>query len=171
MGILICGLNGVGKSTVGKSLAERLSYRFIDNEDLFFPKVDPSYEFANPRTKTEVIRVLDDMISENKCFIFCAVRGDYGERLLAALDYIIYIYVPKEERDKRVFNRSYEKFGDRMLEGGDLYEKENSFLLLAQNRPDDYVERWLGEVNIPVIRIDGTRPVADNVKYLVSVLK
>ena len=29
MGILICGLNGVGKSTIGKKLAERLSYCFI----------------------------------------------------------------------------------------------------------------------------------------------
>ena len=47
MGILICGLNGVGKSTIGKKLAERLSYRFIDNENLYFPKDDKSYMFSN----------------------------------------------------------------------------------------------------------------------------
>lgn len=44
MGILICGLNGTGKSTLGRILADRLGYEFIDNEDLFFPKADPSYE-------------------------------------------------------------------------------------------------------------------------------
>ena len=33
MGILICGLNGTGKSTLGRMLAERLGYCFIDNED------------------------------------------------------------------------------------------------------------------------------------------
>ena len=27
-----CGLNGVRKSTIGKKLAECLSYQFIDNE-------------------------------------------------------------------------------------------------------------------------------------------
>lgn len=54
MGILICGLNGVGKSTVGKILAERLSYRFIDNEDLFFPKNDLSYEYDNSRSNAHV---------------------------------------------------------------------------------------------------------------------
>ena len=58
-----------------------------------------------------------------------------------------------------------------MLEGGDLYERENSFIVLAQNRPDDYVERWIETVNIPVIRIDGTRPVEENVEYLALVLK
>ncbi|MBR7033362.1 MAG: hypothetical protein IKI03_07030 [Clostridia bacterium] len=79
--------------------------------------------------------------------------------------------MPREERDKRVFNRSFEKFGERMLEGGDLYERENSFIVLAQNRPDDYVERWIETVNIPVIRIDGTRPVEENVEYLALVLK
>ena len=38
MGILICGLNGTGKSTLGRLLADRMEYEFIDNEDLFFPK-------------------------------------------------------------------------------------------------------------------------------------
>ncbi|MBR6917044.1 MAG: AAA family ATPase [Clostridia bacterium] len=171
MGILICGLNGSGKSTVGKALAQRLEYRFIDVEDMYFPKDDPDYKYSQPRSKEEATKLLNKLIAEDSRFIFAAVRGDYGDKFLSALDHIIYIYVPREERDKRVFNRSYEKFGDRMLEGGDLYESENSFLTLAKNRPDDYVERWIETVNIPVIRIDGTRPVEENVEYLALVLK
>ena len=49
-GIIICGLNGSGKSTLGKALAERLHFYFIDNEDLYFPKTDPIYIYAAPRT-------------------------------------------------------------------------------------------------------------------------
>ena len=30
-GIVVCGLNGVGKSTLGRVLAERLGFWFIDN--------------------------------------------------------------------------------------------------------------------------------------------
>ena len=41
MGIIVCGLNGAGKSVLGKALAERLRCRFIDNEDLFFPRRIP----------------------------------------------------------------------------------------------------------------------------------
>ena len=59
MGILICGLNGTGKSTLGRLLANRMEYEFIDNEDLFFPKADSSYTFSNPRSKEEVIQLLE----------------------------------------------------------------------------------------------------------------
>ena len=53
-GIIICGLNGSGKSTLGKALAEKLHFYFIDNEDLYFPKTDPIYIYAAPRTREEV---------------------------------------------------------------------------------------------------------------------
>ncbi len=96
MGILICGLNGTGKSTLGRMLADRMGYEFIDNEDLFFPKTDPSYSFSSPRSEEEVIRLLEEKISENSRFIFAAVRGNYGDRLITSLDYIVLIEVPKQ---------------------------------------------------------------------------
>ena len=76
MGILICGLNGTGKSTLGRLLADRMEYEFIDNEDLFFPKTDASYTFSCPRSKEEVIRLLEERITVNNRFIFAAVKGN-----------------------------------------------------------------------------------------------
>ena len=170
MGILICGLNGTGKSTLGRILADRMGYEFIDNEDLFFPKTDPLYTFSSPRSEEEVIRLLEDKIIRNNRFIFAAVKGNYGDRLIALLDYIVLIEVPKQIRSNRVRDRSYQKFGDRILPGGDLYEKENKWFSLTDNRPDTYVTDWLETLDRPVIRIDGTLPVEKNVNYLVSVL-
>ena len=171
MGILICGLNGAGKSTLGRILADRMEYEFIDNEDLFFPKTDPSYMFSSPRSEEDVIRLLEGKISENNRFIFAAVRGNYGDRLIASLDYIVLIEVPKQIRSKRVRDRSYQKFGDRILPGGDLYDKENKWFSLTDGRPETYVTDWLETVNCPVIRIDGTMPVKENVDYLLSALQ
>ena len=170
MGILICGLNGTGKSTLGRMLADRMGYEFIDNEDLFFPKTDPSYSFSSPRSEEEVIRLLEEKISENNRFIFAAVRGNYGDRLIASLDYIVLIEVPRQIRSKRVRDRSYQKFGDRILPGGDLYDKENKWFSLTDGRPETYVTDWLETVNCPVIRIDGTLPVENNLDYIVSEL-
>ena len=170
MGILICGLNGTGKSTLGRLLADRMRYEFIDNEDLFFPKEDPLYTFSNPRSKEEVIRLLEERISGNNRFIFAAVRGNYGDRLIAALDHIVLIEVPKQIRNQRVRDRSYQKFGGRILPGGDLYDKESKWFSLMDSRPETYVTDWLETVGCPVIRIDGTLPVEENVDYLVSVL-
>jgi adenylate kinase family enzyme len=171
MGILICGLNGTGKSTLGRMLSDRMGYEFIDNEDLYFPKTDPLYMFSSPRSKEEVIQLLEERISENMQFIFASVRGNYGYRLIASLDRIILIEVPKQIRSQRVRDRSYQKFGDRILPGGDLYDRENKWFSLTETRSETYVTDWLETINCLLIRIDGTLPVEENVDYLVSVLR
>ena len=157
MGILICGLNGAGKSTVGKLLAERLGWMFIDNEDLYFPKTDPMYLFSAERTREEVVRILEEKIRENHHFVFAAVRGDYGGELMASLDCAVLLHVPRETRSRRVRERSFAKFGKRILRGGDLFEKESAWFARVDSRPEDYVTAWLETVDCPVIRADGTQ--------------
>ena len=136
MGIMICGLNGAGKSTLGRRLAERLGWQFIDNEDLYFPKTDTKYAYSDPRGKEEVIRLLEEKIESDRRFVFAAVKGDYGDRLLSLLDCIIVLDVPKEIRLARVRERSLQKFGDRILAGGDLAQRENAWFTLVESRPD-----------------------------------
>ena len=176
MGILICGLNGSGKSTLGKQLADRLGYEFIDNEDLYFPKTDENYAFSAPRSTEEAIRILDGAGYEanvvgNSRFVFAAVKGDYGDRLIASLDRIILVEVPKEIRSRRVRERSFRKFGERILPGGDLHDREEAWFALTDSRPEDYTEKWLETVRCPVIRIDGTLPVEENIRYLCDAIK
>ena len=168
MGIMVCGLNGVGKSTLGRALADRLGYFFIDNEELYFSKTDLNYIFASPRSKDEVIKLLNNTIHEHENFVFAAVKGDYGDELLAHLRYIILIEVPKDIRLERVRGRSYDKFGERMLPGRDLYERENHFFEKISSRPEDFVTEWLQAVDSPVIRVDGSLLIDENVKYIIE---
>lgn len=111
-GIIICGLNGSGKSTLGKALAERLHFYFIDNEDLYFPKTDPIYIYAAPRTREEIKNLFFNEIKAHENFVFSSVKGDYGESIY---QYAVLIDVPKDIRIERVKNRSFQKFGSRML--------------------------------------------------------
>lgn len=111
MGILICGLNGAGKSTLGRLLTERIGYTYIDNEELYFSKTDVIYPFSNPRRKEEVIRLLQEIIADNSRFIFTTVKGDYGDKLISSLDYIVLIDVPKQVRRQRIRDRSYSRYG------------------------------------------------------------
>lgn len=171
MGILICGMNGTGKSTLGRMLARRLNCEFIDNEDLYFAKKDAAYLFANPRSREEAIRILEERIARNDRFVFAAVQGDYGDKLIAALDCAVLIEAPKAVRMQRVRQRSYQKFGDRILAGGDLFERENAWFSLVESRPEDYAEKGLEGVSCPVLRVDGTLPIEENVEKILRFLE
>jgi len=167
-GILICGLNGVGKSTLGRALAEKLQFHWIDNEDLYFPKTDPTYLYAGARTKEEVEALLFQEIETYKNFVFASVRGDYGNMDKPFFQYVVWVEVPRELRLQRVRNRSFQKFGDRVLPGGDLYEREKGFWNVVEARPENLVAEWVQSVRCPVIRVDGTRDVEENAAWIAA---
>lgn len=170
-GILICGLNGVGKSTLGKALAEKLHFYFIDNEDLYFPKTHTNYIYSSPRTHKEVEKLLFREIKAHNNFVFASVKGNYGEAVYPFFQYTVLIDAPKDIRIRRVKNRSFQKFGNRMLSGGDLYEQEKAFFDFVESRAENTVEEWLKCLNCPILRIDGTKPVEENISLIIKVLK
>lgn len=167
-GILICGLNGTGKSTLGKALAETLHFYFIDHEDLYFPETGLNNRYVSPRTREEAEKQLFNEIKAHEDFIFASVKGDYGEAVYPFFQYAVYLQVPKEIRLQRVKNRSYQKFGNRMASGGDLYEQEDRFFQFVASRAENTVEEWLPCLNRPIIRIDGTKPIEENVHLILE---
>lgn len=165
-GIIVCGLNGAGKSTLGKALAKELQLHFVDNEDLYFPKDDPRYLFASPRPREEVERLLLQEMKTHENFVFASVKGDYGEDIYPFFRYAVLIEVPKEIRMQRVRERSFQKFGNRMLPGGDLYEKEEAFFAYVGSRAENTVEEWIKYLHCPILRVDGTKPIEENVRCI-----
>ena len=99
--------------------------------------------------------------------IFCT-KGDYGEKFQKCYQYIVVIEAPKKIRVQRVRNRSLQKFGSRMLEGGDLYEAEEQFFKLVESRTEAYYEDWLHALKCPIIRVDGTNTIEENVYYIIQ---
>ncbi len=168
--VIICGGNGVGKSTLGNALAEKTGWVFRDIEDYYFPKTCAEYAYAVSRTEEEVVKLLYEDLKKYDNLILAAVRGNYSKEIETMFTYAIFISVPKAIRMKRVWERSYKKFGDRMLEGGDLYEKEKSFFDMIEKRSDKTVTDWLDTMNIPIITVDGTRATEDSVAEIISKL-
>ena len=168
IGIQICGLNGCGKSTLGKVLAEKIGFHFIDNENLYFSRTNTNEPYTNAKSRIEVEKLLMDEVSNHPDFVFSAVKGDYGKDIVPMYNYVVVIEVPKKIRLQRVRNRSFQKFGSRMLMGGDLYSQEESFFQMVDSRQEDYIESWLQKVNCPIIRVDGTKPIDENVTRIIQ---
>ena len=167
MGIQMCGLNGCGKSTLGRALAESIGFYFIDNENLYFSRSNTDEPYMNPKSRQDVEQLLKEEVSKHPNYVFAAVKGDYGKEIIPMYDYVVMIEVPKSVRLQRVKNRSFQKFGNRMLMGGDLYRQEEAFFQMVESRQDDYVENWLQMVKCPIIRVDGTKPIEENVEYII----
>ena len=167
-GILICGLNGCGKSTLGRALAQELGFHFIDNETLYFSRTDALEPYVNPRSREEVEELLMAEVERHGNFVFASVKGDYGTAILPLYSYAVLMKVPGDIRAQRVRNRSFQKFGSRMQPGGDLHRQEEAFFQLASSRTDAYVEEWVQTLHCPVIRVDGTRPIEETIAYILT---
>lgn len=165
-GIIVCGMNGSGKSTLGKALAEKIGFHFIDNENLYFARTEANEPYANPRSRAEVEQLLLAETQICPDFVFASVKGDYGPAILPRFTWAVLIEVPKAVRMQRIRERSFGKFGARMLPGGDLHESEEDFFRMAENRPDDFAESWVHTLACPVIRVDGTKPVDENIDII-----
>lgn len=164
--IIVCGGNGAGKSTLGKELSQELDWKFMDVEDYYFPVNSMDYNYELARTREEVSSLLLEDLKLYDNFILASVKGNYGEEVSSMFTCAVLVCVPKEIRMKRVIDRSYKKFGDRILQGGDLYEKEKRFFDMVEHRSDDDVTTWLNSINIPIIRVDGTQPIDRSIKAI-----
>lgn len=163
MGLLVCGGNGSGKSTLGRALAEALHVCFLDSEALYFPEGQDDNPFAAPRTEAEFLAVLEAETREPD-FVFASVKGNCGPEIRKRFSLAVWIDVPREIRLSRVRERSFRRFGARMLPGGDLYETEERFFARVAARSDEEMRAWVERLACPVLRVDGTRPVQDLVQ-------
>lgn len=153
-GIAIVGLNGSGKTTLGRALAERLGYYRMDVEDYYFPKSAVPYAVA--LTREEVEKLMIDDIEEHGNFVLSAVCADFAS-IEPFYELIVYLEAPKDERMKRIRRRSIDKFGDRVLPGGDMHEQEEKFFAFAASRSPDKIEKWIKNAACPVLHFDSTR--------------
>ncbi len=168
-GIIICGGNGSGKTTLGRNLSRAVDYKHMDIEDYYFP--DAPIPYSKARTREEVCKLMREDIKRYNNFIISAVNGDFGADINSKYKLAVFIDVPLDIRLKRVKQRAYDKFGSRVLEGGDMYEQEQRFFYAVANNYAEKTEKtkeWLKTLSCPVIYLDGTKPIEENVEYIVK---
>lgn len=168
--IIICGGNGAGKTSLGYALSKNTRIPFFDIEDYYFPDKTEEYVYDTPKSKSEVIEMLISDLLLHEEFLLAAVNPNIAADIVGRYTVAIYINVPKDIRVKRVKDRSYEKFGQKIMLGGELHDKEKAFFRLVEARSEDKIKEWLSKSSIPTIELDGTKPISENVEYLTQLL-
>ena len=153
-GIIVFGANGVGKTTLGRELARILSFRHMDIEEYYFEKAEIPY--TKLRTREECERLMLADVRKYRKFVISTVVGNLGDTIPQFYELAVHISVPYDLRMERVKRRSFEQYGSRILEGGDMYEKEQKFFDFVASRTLTQIDEWAKTLACPVIRVDGT---------------
>ena len=68
-GICVCRLNGCGKTTLARALAEALKFRHMDAEDYYFR--ESANPYSNARTQEEVMKKVPVNLSGLRELFYC----------------------------------------------------------------------------------------------------
>lgn len=163
-GILITGLNGCGKSTVCRLLAEKLNYFAMDVEDYYFIKSDTPYSKFHTLEETQTLMEKD--IEKHNNFVLATVNCNWGDKINSAFKLAVLLKAPLDLRMERIKNREYEKYGDRILQGGDLYESQQKFHSKVSARTDSHMDKQMQFISCPVLELDASLPLQDIVNKI-----
>lgn len=157
--IHIFGASGSGATTLAKAISTEYGFHFIDIDDAIWENTDPP--FSVKRSESVSFEMVSKQLREhNRCVISGAFIG-WGDSFKDQLDLVIYMNLPLSVRLERIQRREEKRFGKRILEGGDLYQKHHDFLewVSQYDELDESVrskkqhQNWLLDLSCPVVVI------------------
>jgi len=161
--LAVCGMNGAGKTTFARAFARKIGCPFVDSEDLYFPDRSGDNPFAVQRGPEEIRALLEGLLRKEGRFVLASVRANFGVELRERLLGVILVETPRETRLKRMRQRDALRFGDKVAPGGEPFAQQEAFYRLAESRREDEAEQWVAGMTCPVLRVDGTKAVAENI--------
>lgn len=157
--INIFGSSGSGSTTLAKAISEVYKFHHIDVDDALWEKSDPpfTYRRCDIEARNYILKELEKGLNS----VISGSLVGFGDDIKAQVDLFVFINLDIDTRLARIQKREVNRFGSRVLEGGDLYQKHLDFLEWVSNYETnpEYVRSrkqhllWLEDVTVPVIKI------------------
>lgn len=171
--IYITGASCAGVSTLGAGLAEPLSVPHIDVDDYYWAPTNPP--FTTKRPPSECIESIRTAQGDGGWVLSGSFDG-WGDTLIEDADLIVFVVTPTPIRMQRLLAREEERYGERILPGGDMHEIHRAFVDWASRYDDpDFTSRsrhrheaWLARQHLPILRLNGTMPSSAMVDQVLS---
>lgn len=168
----ILGASGAGTTTLGKAISVKYGYSHFDSDDYFWIPTNPPY--TTKREISDRQKLLSEAIARaEKCVLSGSLCG-WGDVLIPQFELVIFVDTPTDLRIKRLKEREYRHFGDRILPNGDMYDNHAEFIEWAERYDTAGAEQrsrimhmdWLKKLNCPVVTVDGTKPTDEMIKQV-----
>jgi carbohydrate kinase, thermoresistant glucokinase family len=160
MVILVMGTTGAGKSTVGKLIARRLGWTFLDADDFHPPANIEKMKHGIPLTDADRAPWLANIHSRllqlaeggrNAVLACSALKQSYRDTLSAGLDFrTVYLRGTYEEMRKHILARRGHFAGESILAGqfADLEEPTDALTLDVSGTPDEIAKRAIEKLQL-----------------------
>lgn len=174
--IHIFGASGSGTSTIGRFLAEKLGYKFMDTDDYFWLPVDPPYTAKRPLE--ERLRMMREDIASSDGAVISGALVPWGNPLIPLFTLAVRVVTPTDVRLERLKKRESADFGARIQPGGDMYEDHLEFMAWAarydtaglEQRSKAEHDEWEKLLPCPEIYVDGTQAVEVSAAQIIEAL-
>jgi gluconokinase len=156
--LLIMGVTGSGKSTIGQTLAERLEWVFLEADDFHSAANKEKMHRGIHLTDADRLPWLDsihaelerlDAAAKNVVLACSALKVEYRRRLMAGLDVkLVYLQGSRELIAQRLQHRTGHFAGEAILDDqfASLEEPGSGLVVDIRETPENIVERILQEL-------------------------
>jgi adenylate kinase family enzyme len=163
--IHIFGASGSGTSTIGRAIAGEYGLACFEVDEFFWEATDPPYQ--QPRGRIERQRLLMDALSGTPHWVLVGSLAGWGDVAIGLFELAVFVATPTSVRLERLRAREASRFGERLLETGDMYQQHRDFLTWASQYDEGAMdmrsrrlhEEWLSRLPCPVVRVDGSKPI------------
>ena len=114
-GIMIMGSSGAGKTTLGKMVAEKLGYTFVDIDECIW-RQDTPIPFTEMYTKAEKISRVQAAIADCEYFVMAGSMNSFHEYFDPFFHLVVHLHADAQLRVERVHERGIRRrarFGRR----------------------------------------------------------
>jgi adenylate kinase family enzyme len=170
--IHILGASGSGTTTLGRALAARLQCPHFDTDDYFWLPTDPP--FTTQRERTARQHLLMNALTAHDAWVVSGSLCGWGDVAIPLFELVVFLWIPPDIRMARLHRREHERFGERILPGGDMNEQSQAFLAWAASYDDGGMdirsrqlhEEWLGTLPGPIVCFEGEYTIAEQLAIL-----
>lgn len=161
MKIVIFGGSGSGTTTLGKSLAKRLNWKYLDSDDYYWKPSNPPYQvkFSIEERHSNLERDFNAL----EKVVLTGSMATWGEHWATAFDLAIFLKIPASLRMERLTLREIERYGDKLKTDPIIIETSREFLDWARAYDNPNFDgkcitqhrNWIKKVSCPVLELDG----------------
>ena len=170
--IHILGASGSGTTALGRAVAKRLQCPHFDTDDYFWVPTDPPFTHQRERTERQRL-LLDDLTAQEHWVVLGSLCG-WGDVAIPLFELVVFLTIPHDIRVARLRQRELQRFGERILPGGDMYESSQAFLAWAASYDNGGLDirsrrlhkEWLGMLPCPILCLEGEYTMEEQLAVL-----